>query len=282
MGPSIEWVRTKPWMLATAVACMLVAGLATNCAMAQEETPAADAAAPAEPAADAAATDAPTDPVAELTTQLGNMKVGADTVWVLVTAMLVFFMNLGFACVESGFCRAKNAVNILSKNFIVFAVTTLFFWMLGWGIMFGNGTRLFRQRGSLVCQRSRQQPGHGRRLLRRLQCDQLDRRSAGSEVLLPAGVRRHGGHDCFRRRGRAHQVYFVHRVQRADGDCDLPGRRPLDLGRRLAGQGGLSRFRRLDAGAFDRRLGRTRGRVHAWPAHRQVLSRWQAPGHSRP
>ena len=67
MGPSIEWVRTKPWMLAMAVACMLVAGLATNCAIAQEETPAADTAAAAEPAADAAATDAPTDPVAELT-----------------------------------------------------------------------------------------------------------------------------------------------------------------------------------------------------------------------
>ena len=147
MGPSIEWVRTKPWMLAVAVACMLVAGLATNCAMAQEETPAADAAAAAEPAADAAATDAPTDPVAELTTQLGNMKVGADTVWVLVTAMLVFFMNLGFACVESGLCRAKNAVNILSKNFIVFAVTTFFFWMLGWGIMFGNGTDYFGKEG---------------------------------------------------------------------------------------------------------------------------------------
>jgi Amt family ammonium transporter len=138
-------------MLALAVACMFIAGLASNWAIAQEETPAADTpaadAAAAEPAADAAATDAPTDPVAELTTQLGNMKVGADTVWVLVTAMLVFFMNLGFATVESGFCRAKNTVNILSKNFIVFAVTTLFFWMLGWGIMFGNGTDYFGKEG---------------------------------------------------------------------------------------------------------------------------------------
>jgi Amt family ammonium transporter len=53
--------------------------------------------------------------------------------------MLVFFMNLGFACVESGFCRAKNCVNILSKNFIVFAVTSFFFWVLGFGLMFGTG-----------------------------------------------------------------------------------------------------------------------------------------------
>ncbi|MBL8800326.1 MAG: ammonium transporter [Planctomycetia bacterium] len=67
------------------------------------------------------------------------MKVIVDTLWVMITAMLVFFMNLGFACVESGFCRAKNCVNILSKNFIVFAVTVLGFWLLGWGIMFGGG-----------------------------------------------------------------------------------------------------------------------------------------------
>ena len=147
------------------------------------------------------------------------MKVGADTVWVLVTAMLVFFMNLGFASVESGFCRAKNAVNILSKNFIVFAVTTFFFWMLGWGIMFGNGTPYFGKEGLVVLERGRQQPCHGRCLRGRLRCDQLDGRAAGGEILLPAGVRRHGRHDCFRRRCRAHQVYFVHRVQRADGDC---------------------------------------------------------------
>lgn len=70
---------------------------------------------------------------------LGDIKVGADTVWVMITGMLVFFMNLGFACVESGMCRAKNCVNILSKNFIVFAVTTIGFWALGWGIMFGSG-----------------------------------------------------------------------------------------------------------------------------------------------
>jgi len=74
-------------------------------------------------------------------------KVVADTLWVLVTAMLVFFMNLGFACVETGFCRAKNAVNILSKNFIVFACSTIGFWILGFGLMFGNGTPLFGTEG---------------------------------------------------------------------------------------------------------------------------------------
>lgn len=61
-----------------------------------------------------------------------------DTFWVLLAAILVFFMNLGFAAVEAGFARAKNTVNILSKNFIVFAVSSLGFLLLGWGLMFGG------------------------------------------------------------------------------------------------------------------------------------------------
>jgi Amt family ammonium transporter len=69
-----------------------------------------------------------------------ELTIALDTIWVLVTASLVFFMNLGFALVESGFCRAKNTVNILSKNFIVFAISCLAFYLFGWGLMFGNGS----------------------------------------------------------------------------------------------------------------------------------------------
>lgn len=61
-----------------------------------------------------------------------------DTIWVFLAGILVFFMNLGFAAVEAGFARSKNTVNILSKNFIVFAVSSLGFMLLGWGIMFGG------------------------------------------------------------------------------------------------------------------------------------------------
>jgi Amt family ammonium transporter len=74
-------------------------------------------------------------------------KVILDTLWVLITAMLVFFMNLGFAMVESGFNRAKNCVNILSKNFIVFAVSSLGFLVLGWGLMFGDGSPFIGLKG---------------------------------------------------------------------------------------------------------------------------------------
>src|SRR3970282_1458465 len=68
------------------------------------------------------------------------MKVALDTVWVLVTAFLVFWMNAGFACLEAGLCRAKNAVNILAKNFIVFAASSIAFWIVGFGLMFGDGS----------------------------------------------------------------------------------------------------------------------------------------------
>lgn len=72
--------------------------------------------------------------------EITEVKIMADTIWVLVAAMLVFWMNAGFALVESGFARAKNCVNILSKNFIVFAVSSIAFYFLGWGLMFGDGS----------------------------------------------------------------------------------------------------------------------------------------------
>ena len=69
-----------------------------------------------------------------------GLRTGLDTVWVLVAGMLVFWMNAGFALVESGLARAKNCVNILAKNFVVFALSTLSFYIIGWGLMFGDGT----------------------------------------------------------------------------------------------------------------------------------------------
>ncbi len=70
---------------------------------------------------------------------LATLRVAADTCWVLLTAALVFFMNAGFACVESGLCRSKNCVNILAKNFVVFACASLSFYALGWNVMFSDG-----------------------------------------------------------------------------------------------------------------------------------------------
>ena len=61
----------------------------------------------------------------------------ADYLWTLIAASLVFFMQAGFALVETGFTRAKNAVNILMKNLMDFSIGSLVFWAVGFGLMFG-------------------------------------------------------------------------------------------------------------------------------------------------
>ncbi len=61
-----------------------------------------------------------------------------DVIWTLIAAALVFFMQAGFAMVETGFTRAKNAGNIIMKNLMDFALGSLVFWFIGFGIMFGT------------------------------------------------------------------------------------------------------------------------------------------------
>ncbi|MDX1977493.1 MAG: ammonium transporter [Pseudanabaenaceae cyanobacterium bins.68] len=81
-----------------------------------------------------------------------ELNVGLDTLWVVFCSTLVFFMNAGFALVESGFCRRKNAVNILAKNLIVFAIATIIYWLVGFGFMFGDdgGNNLIGLNGFLL------------------------------------------------------------------------------------------------------------------------------------
>ncbi|MBO4379145.1 MAG: ammonium transporter [Clostridia bacterium] len=67
----------------------------------------------------------------------------ANTIWVLLGAALVFFMQAGFAMCEAGFTRAKNTGNILMKNLMDFCIGTPLYWLIGFGIMFGTGTALF-------------------------------------------------------------------------------------------------------------------------------------------
>jgi len=67
----------------------------------------------------------------------------ANTIWVLLGAALVFFMQAGFAMCEAGFTRAKNTGNILMKNLMDFCIGTPLYWLVGYGIMFGAGTALF-------------------------------------------------------------------------------------------------------------------------------------------
>ena len=71
------------------------------------------------------------------------MYSSANTIWVLLGAALVFFMQAGFAMCEAGFTRAKNTGNILMKNLMDFCIGTPLYWLFGFGIMFGTGTAVF-------------------------------------------------------------------------------------------------------------------------------------------
>lgn len=66
-----------------------------------------------------------------------------DTIWLLLGAVLVFWMQAGFAMVETGFTRAKNAGNIIMKNLMDFAIGSIVFWIIGYGIMFGESSSIF-------------------------------------------------------------------------------------------------------------------------------------------
>ena len=71
---------------------------------------------------------------------MDTLSLSLDTVWMLLAAMLVFFMQPGFALCEAGFTRSKNTANILFKNFVDFMFGSLLFWLVGFGLMFGSDT----------------------------------------------------------------------------------------------------------------------------------------------
>lgn len=73
-----------------------------------------------------------------------QLKTEIDTVWVITAAALVFFMQAGFALLESGMSRSKNAVNVVMKNYMDVCIGSIIFWMIGYGLMFGdNATGFF-------------------------------------------------------------------------------------------------------------------------------------------
>ncbi len=89
-----------------------------------------------------------------LAQQGGAAWSALGSAWMLLAAFLVFSMNAGFALLEAGFCRTKNAVHALGKNFVVVAVAALAFWMVGFALMFGRGNELIGAAGFLFGERS--------------------------------------------------------------------------------------------------------------------------------
>ena len=133
----IERAR-RTWIGVAGIGLGLALAVATGWgpgrAFAQEE-PAAVAVVVEVPAPDAA----PADPMAEIQETLANHKVLLDTLWVMVAAFLVFWMQAGFAYVEGGLTRAKNTNNIMMKNLMDFSLGTVAFWAVGFAFMFGDG-----------------------------------------------------------------------------------------------------------------------------------------------
>ncbi len=85
----------------------------------------------------------------DLTTAVSEFTISIDTIWILVAAVLVMFMQPGFALVEAGFTRSKNTVNILMKNLMDFSIGSLIFWLMGYTLMYGEDVGGFAGKISL-------------------------------------------------------------------------------------------------------------------------------------
>ena len=79
-----------------------------------------------------------------------ELQIGQNTHWVIFAGSLVFFMNCGFAMLQTGLCRRQNAINILAKNTIVFSIATACFWIFGFGFMFGDGNNFIGTEGFML------------------------------------------------------------------------------------------------------------------------------------
>ncbi|WP_233199024.1 MULTISPECIES: ammonium transporter [Pirellulaceae] len=136
-------------MLAIALGLMISYPLSAQDAgtPASEEAPMAEAGEPK--AEEAAAEEGPAEEAEAEEPLTADAVLGdVDTLWTCLAAFLVFFMQAGFALVEAGFTRAKNACNIIMKNLMDFSIGSLTFWLVGFGLMFGHtngflGTDMF-------------------------------------------------------------------------------------------------------------------------------------------
>src|SRR5438034_1079293 len=75
-----------------------------------------------------------------------DLLIAASTIWVVVTAVLVMFMQAGFAFLEAGLTRMKNAAHIAGKNVLIFGICSLVYWAVGFGLAFGDGNVLIGPR----------------------------------------------------------------------------------------------------------------------------------------
>ena len=213
----------------------------------------------------------------------------------LITGFLVMFMQTGFAMVETGFTRAKNAAHTFSMNFMVYPIGMFGYWVCGFALQMGGIAPRRRAR-----RRRAAEPGgrlHAvRQDLRALRHEGLLprrrrlRRRRLRAVPVPDGVHGHGGDDPDGRHGRALEVVVVPRLRVLHVDVRLPALRQLGVGRRLARRPRRELrprprprgLRRLLGRAHGRRRRGARRRDRARAAPRQVRQERQAGRDPRP
>ncbi len=150
MGTMLGKRQEQKWRLPLLVTVALAAGvLAVRLGHAQEPAaspaaaaPATSAAEPAAPATPAAAADAAPS-VDGFNKTLTATSNALDTVWVMMAGFLVMWMQAGFALVETGLTRAKNAVNICMKNLLDFCFGSITYWLVGFSVMFGGASKFW-------------------------------------------------------------------------------------------------------------------------------------------
>ena len=209
-------------------------------------------------------------------------QVAVDTVWTIVAGILVFLMQAGFAMVEGGFTRAKNVANIMMKNIGDFSMASLGFWILGFGIMFGNGNSFLGTTGFFVA------AGTGD-LYSSLSWTSVPTLTAWffQLVFCATAATIVSGAMAERTRFSAYLIFsFIISLI----FYSMVG--ALDLGRWMAGGVGHAGFRRLDGGPFHRCVVRSRRRHRAsvashkygyedarafWLSARRDDEQWRAP-----
>ena len=213
-------------------------------------------------------------------------KSSGDIVWTLIAAFLVFFMQAGFALVETGFTRAKNSVNIIMKNLMDFSMGAIAYFLVGFSLMFGpdlfGGVFGFAKIGIFS--------PNGLPMTKEL----VD--AAGKAVTLlnqglpvavhfldvPGCIRSNCGNNRFRSNGRKNKVLFLSCIQCLHLCCHISRIRSLDLGRRLAGKNGIHRLCRIHCCPLRGRLGSPYGSHGSRTASREIRTRRKITRHPRP
>ena len=166
---------------------------------------------------------------------VGHNKIAINFVWTLLAGFLVMFMQAGFAMVETGFTRAKNAAHTMSMNFMIYPIGMLGFWICGYALQMGGVGAVAALGGTAPLNHEFTVTlfGHPFGLFGLkgffLSGGTLRRRRLRA-VPVPDGLHGHGGDDSDRRDGRALEVFGVHRLRVLHVDGRLPDLRATGCG----------------------------------------------------